>query len=44
MRKRIKLPIWWDDADTWLGIGDLLCGVGPWLLIVMVLAMVASAL
>ena len=39
-----RKPEWWDDADTWLTVGDILCAVGPWALIVIVLAMVVSAL
>jgi hypothetical protein len=35
---------WWDDEDVWMTVGDILCAVGPWALIVMVLAMVVSAL
>lgn len=39
-----RKPEWWDDADTWLNVGDTLCAVGPWLMIVLVLALVVSAL
>lgn len=39
-----RKPEWWDDADTWLDVGEILCAVGPWALIVIVLAMVVSAL
>lgn len=44
MRKKIKPPVWWDDADTWLSVADVIANVGPWVLIVMALAMVVSAL
>lgn len=39
-----RKPEWWDDADAWISVGDILCAVGPWSLIVIVLAMVVSAL
>lgn len=39
-----RRPEWWDDADTWLTIGDILCAVGPFALIAMFAAMVVSAL
>lgn len=39
-----RKPEWWDDADTWLDVGEILCAVGPWVLIVIALAMVVSAL
>lgn len=39
-----RTPEWWDDADTWLTVGDILCAVGPWAIIVIALAMAVSAL
>ena len=34
----------WDDDDTWMTVGDIICNVGPWIMIVMVLAMIISAI
>ena len=44
MRKPIKPPVWWDDEDTWMTAADIIANVGPWVLIVVALAMVVSAL
>lgn len=44
MRKKIKPPVWWDDADTWMTAADIIANVGPWLVILVFLALVASAL
>ncbi len=44
MKRRNKLPEWWDDAETWMTAADIIANVGPWLMIVMALAMVVSAL
>lgn len=34
----------WNDEENWLTAADIIANVGPWLMIVVVLAMIISAL
>lgn len=35
---------WWDDESTWMTVADIAANVGPWLVIVLALALVVAAL
>ena len=40
----VRPPKWWDDENTWLSVGDIAAMAGTWLMIVLFLALIVSAL